>query len=43
MGASLIQPCRVQEDASMVCKLLLYGKKHSVVKELDGIVRIRIG
>ncbi len=43
MGASLIQPCRVQEDASMVRKLLLYRKKHSLVRELDGTVRIRIG
>ncbi len=38
MGASLIQPCRVQDDGPMDCKLLLYGKKHSFVKELDGTV-----
>ena len=25
MGESLNQPCRVQEDGSMNCKLLLYG------------------
>ena len=43
MGASLIQPCRVQDEASMVCKLLLYEKKLSLVRELDGIVRIRTG
>ncbi len=43
MGASLIQPCRVQDDGPMDCKLLLYEKKHSNVLELDGIVRIRIG
>jgi hypothetical protein len=43
MGASLIQPCRVQDDGPMDCKLLLYEKKHSDVSELDGIVRIRIG
>ena len=43
MGESLIQPCRVQEDGPMGCKLLLYEKKHSDVSELDGIVRIRIG
>ena len=43
MGASLNQPCRVQEEASMVCKLLLYRKKHPHVWGLDGTVRIRIG
>ena len=43
MGASLNQPCRVQEDGPMDCKLLLYRKKHSDVSELDGTVGIRIG
>ncbi len=43
MGASLNQPCRVQDEASMVCKLLLYGKKPSDVSEIDGTVGIRIG
>ncbi len=43
MGASLIQPCRVQDDGPMGCKLLLYGKKPSLVSEADGTVRIRIG
>ena len=38
MGESLIQPCRVQEDGPMGCKLLLYGKKHPFVKGLDGTV-----
>ena len=27
MGASLTQPCRVQDDDPMGCKLLLYRKK----------------
>ncbi len=43
MGASLIQPCRVQDDGPMGRKLLLYGKKPSLVSEADGTVRIRIG
>jgi hypothetical protein len=43
MGASLIQPCRVQDEASMVCKLLLYGKKPRHVWRIDGTVRIRTG
>ncbi len=43
MGESLIQPCRVQEDGPMGRKLLLYRKKHSLVRELDGTVRIRTG
>jgi hypothetical protein len=43
MGASLIQPCRVQDDGPMDCKLLLYRKKHLFEKRLDGTVRIRIG
>ncbi len=43
MGASLIQPCRVQDDGPMDCKLLLYGKKPWLVSQIDGTVRIRIG
>jgi hypothetical protein len=43
MEETLIQPCRVQEDCPMGCKLLLYRKKHSLVRELDGTVRIRTG
>ena len=31
MDASLNQPCRVQEDGSMSCKLLLYESKRSYV------------
>jgi hypothetical protein len=27
MGGSLNQPCRVQEDGLLGCKLLLYGGK----------------
>ncbi len=38
MGASLIQLCRVQDDGPMGCKLLLYGKKPSLVSEADGTV-----
>ena len=43
MDESLIQPCRVQDDGPMGCKLLLYRKKHPDVSGLDGTVRIRIG
>ena len=43
MEATLTQPCRVQEDGPMDCKLLLYRKKPSHVWELDGTVGIRIG
>ena len=38
MGASLNQPCRVQEDGPMDCKLLLYRKKPTLVRVLDGTV-----
>jgi hypothetical protein len=31
MGESLIQPCRVQEDCPMGCKLLLYRKNKPYV------------
>ena len=43
MGESLNQPYRVQDDGPMGCKLLLYGKNKSLVREIDGTVRIRIG
>jgi len=43
MGGSLNQPCRVQEEGSMDCKLLLYRKKWSLERDFDGTVRIRIG
>ena len=43
MEETLTQPCRVQEDGPMGCKLLLYGKKHPHVWGLDGTVRISIG
>ena len=31
MGESLTQPCRVQEDGPMGCKLLLLGKNKGYV------------
>ena len=34
----LNQPCRVQDDGPMDCKLLLYRKKPWFVFELDGTV-----
>ncbi len=40
MDASLTQPCRVQDECPMGCKLLLYRKKPSDVSEVDGTVRI---
>ncbi|GFD77088.1 hypothetical protein KUL113_65080 [Tenacibaculum sp. KUL113] len=43
MEATLNQPCRVQEDCLMGCKLLLYRKKQSYVYDLDGTVRISTG
>ena len=43
MGESLNQPCRVQEDGPMGCKLLLYGKKRRYVYCFAGTIRIRIG
>jgi hypothetical protein len=30
MGESLIQPCRVQEESLLGCKLLLPGDKNTV-------------
>ncbi len=41
--ATLTQPCRVQEDGPMGCKLLLYRKKPIHVWMADGTVRIRTG
>ena len=43
MGASLNQPCRVQEDGSMSCKLLLYEGNSGYVYLYESIIRIRIG
>ncbi len=43
MDESLNQPCRVQDDSPMGCKLLLYGKNSLYVYRVDGTVRIRIG
>ncbi len=43
MDASLNQPCRVQEDSLMGCKLLLYRNKPPFVKGAEGTVRIRTG
>ena len=36
MDESLNQPCRVQEDGPLDCKLLLLGKKPSDAFEADG-------
>jgi hypothetical protein len=35
MGASLIQPCRVQEESLLGCKLLFSGDKIPVRRELQ--------
>ncbi len=43
MDASLTQPCRVQDEGLMGCKLLFYGKKISDVSGFDGTVGISIG
>ena len=43
MDGSLTQPCRVQDDGSMSCKLLLYEGKPEYVYSAESIVRIRIG
>jgi hypothetical protein len=43
MEATLNQPCRVQDEGPMGCKLLLYGKKPQDVSGVDGTVRISIG
>jgi hypothetical protein len=34
MGESLIQPCRVQEDGLLGCKLLLFGDKKLMREKL---------
>jgi hypothetical protein len=38
-----MQPCRVQDEGPMGCKLLFYKKKPWYVYQLDGIVRISTG
>jgi hypothetical protein len=43
MDASLNQPCRVQDECPMGCKLLFYKKKLPDVSGTDGIVGISIG
>ncbi len=43
MDVSLNQPCRVQEDGPMGCKLLLYRNKFMFVNMIEGIIRIRTG
>ena len=43
MEATLTQPCRVQDDGPMGCKLLLYRNKPSNVFEAEGTVRISTG
>ncbi len=35
MGESLIQPCRVQEDGPLGCKLLLSGNKDELYADLQ--------
>ena len=36
MDESLTQPCRVQEDGLMGCKLLLFGNKPTLVSVVEG-------
>ncbi len=38
MDESLTQPCRVQDDGPMGCKLLFYRKKFFDVLGIDGTV-----
>ncbi len=38
MGASLNQPCRVQEDGPLGCKLLLIGNKCHLRVELSVLI-----
>ena len=38
MEETLTQPCRVQDDGPMGCKLLFYAKKPSDVSEADGSI-----
>ena len=39
MDASLNQPCRVQEDGSMSCKLLLYKGKMQIINDVEKIIK----
>ena len=43
MGASLIQPSRVQDDSPMGRKLLLYGTNRLGLLGFDGTIRISTG
>jgi hypothetical protein len=43
MDESLTQPCRVQEDGLMGCKLLLGGEKVTFANVFDGTAGISIG
>jgi len=43
MEGILNQPCRVQDDSPMGCKLLLYENKVRHVWCIESIVRISIG
>jgi hypothetical protein len=43
MEATLTQPCRVQDDGPMGCKLLLYRNKPPNVFGAEGTVRISTG
>ncbi len=43
MEETLNQPCRVQEDGLMGCKLLLYRNKSPFVNGAEGTVRISTG
>ena len=43
MGGSLNQPCRVQEDGPMGCKLLLQRSKVAYVYAFASTLRISIG
>ncbi len=43
MDASLNQPCRVEDEGPLGCKLLLQGTKPSFSKETDGTLGISTG
>ena len=43
MVETLIQPCRVQDDGPMGCKLLLFGNKPLYEYGAEGTERISIG
>ena len=43
MVGRLNQPCRVQEECLMDCKLLLYGSNKNFAKFDASTIRIRIG